>query len=109
MHGEVNLAVSVIASISFGIIVDDTTHFFAKYAFDRKNGVRPVEAMRSALEDVGMAVLLTSVVLVSGFIVLAISGFQISVHMGLLTAITIVIAVNAMAWSVRRMGERFAG
>lgn len=95
LHGEVNLAVSVIASITFGIIVDDTTHFFAKYAFDRKNGARPEVAMRNAIEDVGMAVLLTSVVLVVGFIVLATSGFQISVHMGLLTAITIVIAVFA--------------
>jgi len=95
LHGEVNLAVSVIASISFGIIVDDTTHFFAKYAWDRKAGVRPLDAMRNALEDVGLAVMLTSVVLVAGFIVLATSGFAISVHMGLLTAITIVIAVFA--------------
>ena len=95
VHGEVNLAVSVIASISFGIIVDDTTHFFAKYAYDRKNGMAPQAAMKSAIEDVGLAVLVTSVVLVAGFLVLATSGFQISVHMGLLTAITIVISVFA--------------
>jgi hypothetical protein len=95
LHGEVNLAVSVIASISFGIIVDDTTHFFAKYVYDRQHGARPAEAMRNALEDVGLAVILTSVVLVAGFFVLATSGFAISVHMGLLTGMTIVIAVFA--------------
>lgn len=95
IQGEVNLAVSVVASISFGIIVDDTTHFFAKYVFARRKGMNPQDAMRNTLEDVGLAVILTSVVLAAGFIVLATSGFAISVHMGLLTAITVGVAVFA--------------
>jgi len=106
--GEVNLAVSVIASISFGIIVDDTTHFFAKYAHARRGGLLPEEAVRTTLNEVGFAVLLTSVVLMAGFIVLSVSGFAISVHMGQLTAITVAFGLLAEFMLVPALLLRFA-
>ena len=93
--GEVNLAVSVVASISFGIIVDDTTHLLAKFAQARARGLDRRAATEETLSEVGLAVILTSFVLVSGFIVLSISGFAVSHQMGLLTAITVGIAVFA--------------
>ncbi len=93
--GEVNLAVSVVASISFGIIVDDTTHLLAKFAQARAAGLDRRAAAEETLSEVGFAVILTSFVLVSGFVVLSISGFAVSHQMGLLTAITVGIAVFA--------------
>lgn len=94
-YGEVNLAVSVVASISFGIIVDDTTHLLAKFAQARARGLDRQAATVETLSEVGFAVILTSFVLVSGFVVLSISGFAVSHQMGLLTAITVGIAVFA--------------
>jgi predicted RND superfamily exporter protein len=93
--GEVNLAVSVVASISFGIIVDDTTHLLAKFAQARARGLDRRAATEETLSEVGFAVILTSFVLISGFIILSISGFAVSHQMGLLTAITVGIAVFA--------------
>ncbi len=112
MEGEVNLAVSVVASISFGIIVDDTTHLLAKFAQARARGLDRRAATEETLSEVGFAVILTSFVLVAGFIVLSVSGFAVSHQMGLLTAITIGIAVFAefcmmpalLMWSKRSPG-----
>lgn len=112
LEGEVNLAVSVVASISFGIIVDDTTHLLAKFAQARAHGLDRRAAAEETLSEVGFAVILTSFVLVAGFVVLSVSGFAVSHQMGLLTAITIGIAIFAefcmmpalLMWSKRSPG-----
>ena len=49
--------------------------------------------MRYAFENVGSALLVTTVVLAAGFLVLSMSAFELNSAMGLLTAITIVIAL----------------
>lgn len=92
--GRVGLASSVVAAISLGIIVDDTVHFLSKYQRARREqGLAPAAAIRYAFSTVGMALLVTSVVLVAGFLVLAQSSFGINATLGLLTAITITIAL----------------
>jgi predicted RND superfamily exporter protein len=88
--GEINLAVSVVGSFTFGIIVDDTVHFVTKYhRHRRENGSSPEEAVRYCFVAAGMPALLASVVLTSGFVVLCFSGFAINRDMGSLSAITI--------------------
>lgn len=93
--GEVNLAVSVVVAISFGIIVDDTTHLFARFAYLRRAGVAPKAALQETMQEVGFAIFLTTGVLVTGFLVQATSSFAVSAQMGLLTAMTITIALIA--------------
>ena len=93
---EIGLAVSVVIALSLGIIVDDTVHFLSKYLLARReHGKSPEEAVRYSFHTVGMALWVTSIVLVSGFLVLASSGFTINSHMGYLTAITIGFALLA--------------
>jgi predicted RND superfamily exporter protein len=94
--GEVGLAVSVIAAITLGIVVDDTIHFLSKYLHARrKEGKNAQDAIRYAFATVGTAIWISSVALIIGFLVLAFSSFKVNADLGLLTAITIFIAFLA--------------
>ena len=96
LYGQVNLAVSVVGAMTLGIIVDDTIHFLTHYLRARRElGLDAPHAVRHTLETVGSALVLTSVALTVGFGVLATSGFAVSAQMGLLSAITIVLALAA--------------
>ena len=92
--GEVGLAVSVVVAMTLGIVVDDTIHFLSKYLRARRErGMNAEDAIRYAFNTVGVALTVTTVVLVAGFMVIAQSNFQVNSQMGLLTAITIAIAL----------------
>ncbi len=96
LFGEVNLAISVVVAMTLGIVVDDTVHFLSKYLRGRReHGMDPAESVRFAFRRVGTALWVTSVALVVGFGVLASSGFAINGDMGLLSAITIALALAA--------------
>ena len=94
--GQVGLVVSVVFAMALGIIVDDTVHFLAKYLHARRGrGLSPADAVRYAFDTVGTALWVTSVILVGGFSLLALSPFQLNQHTGLLMAITISYALVA--------------
>jgi predicted RND superfamily exporter protein len=94
VRGEVNMAVALIFVVSLGIVVDDTVHFLSKYLrARRKKGFAPDEAIRYAFDTVGNALVITSLVLTAGFLVLTASLFQVNAIMGLLVAITILVAL----------------
>jgi predicted RND superfamily exporter protein len=94
--GKVGLGTSVVASISLGIVVDDTVHFLTKYLRARREkGLSAPEAVRYAYHTVGTALVITSVILVAGFSVLAFSGFALNAQMGVLTAIALAFALAA--------------
>ena len=94
--GEVGLALSVVSGMTLGIVVDDTVHFLSKYLRARREmGLSSSEAVVYAFKTVGKALWVTSVVLTAGFLVLALSSFQLNAGMGLLTAIVIVFALLA--------------
>ena len=92
--GEVNLAAAGVYSITLGIIVDDTIHFFAKYLHARRiEGKSPEDAIRYAYATVGSALFVTTAVLVCGFAVLTISDFTLNVTVGTMSATIIGIAL----------------
>lgn len=94
--GEVGLGLSVVTTMTLGIVVDDTVHFLSKYLrAKREYGYTAANAVRYAFTHVGRALLTTSIVLVAGFMVLAQSHFALNSGMGLLTAIIITFALLA--------------
>ncbi|KPJ89223.1 MAG: hypothetical protein AMJ53_15950 [Gammaproteobacteria bacterium SG8_11] len=94
--GEVGLALSVVAGMTLGIVVDDTVHFLSKYLRARRENHLPApDAVRYAFTTVGMALLTTTIVLVVGFLILAQSSFQLNAGMGMLTSIVISFALLA--------------
>jgi len=82
-----------VASMSLGIIVDDTVHFLAKYQHACKEGRSTEQAIRYAFHSVGRALMITTVVLVIGFAVLLLSNFRLNSDMGLLTLVIIATAL----------------
>lgn len=93
--GEVGLGLSVVMGMTLGIVVDDTVHFLSKYLRARREENMSAEnAVRYAFKTVGRALLTTSIVLVGGFLVLALSNFELNAGMGLLTAIVISLALT---------------
>jgi predicted RND superfamily exporter protein len=94
--GEIGLSLSIVTSMSLGIVVDDTVHFLSKYLRARREkGLNSEDAVRYAFRTVGRALLITSIVLIAGFLVLSTSSFELNSGMGLLTAIIIGFALLA--------------
>lgn len=94
--GEIGLSLSVVTTMTLGIVIDDTVHFLSKYLRARREKhLGSSDAVRYAFVTVGRALIITTVVLVAGFLVLAMSTFELNSGMGLLTAIVISIALVA--------------
>ncbi len=94
IDGQVGLGISVVSGMTLGIVVDDTVHFISKYRHARIDKAMDKEdAVRYAFSTVGIAISITSVVLVAGFMMLSLSHFSMNSEMGLLTAITIAVAL----------------
>jgi predicted RND superfamily exporter protein len=94
IRGEVGLGLSIIVSMTIGIVVDDTVHFLSKYLRARReHNMNPSGAVRYSFNNVGTAMWITTAALVAGFLVLTFSGYRMNFDMGLMSAITITLAL----------------
>jgi predicted RND superfamily exporter protein len=94
MVGMVGLGLSVIISLTIGIVVDDTVHFMSKYLRARRElNKSPQDAVRYSFSTVGMAMWVTTITLVAGFLVLTFSAYIMNAHMGIMCALTIALAL----------------
>jgi uncharacterized protein len=92
--GQVGIGLSIVTGMTLGIVVDDTVHFLSKYLRARREkGLSAEDAVRYAFNNVGLALVVTSVVLVAGFMILAQSHFYLNSSMGLLTSVVITLAL----------------
>lgn len=92
--GTVNLGLSIVIGMTLGIVVDDSIHFLTKYLRARREQqLDPAGAVRYAFSTVGRALTVTSVILVIGFLILSTSAFGMNADMGMMTAITISLAL----------------
>lgn len=94
IDGKIGMSVSIVAGMTLGIVVDDTVHFLTKYLRARREkGFSAEQATLYAFTHVGQALVVTTVVLVAGFSILTLSTFKLNADMGLVTAITIAVAL----------------
>jgi len=92
--GQVGIGLSIVTGMTLGIVVDDTVHFLSKYLRARREkGLSAEDAVRYAFNNVGLALVVTSIVLVAGFMILAQSHFYLNSSMGLLTSVVITLAL----------------
>jgi predicted RND superfamily exporter protein len=95
MIGQVGLGLSVVVAMTLGVVVDDTVHFISKYLRARREHyLPPHDAVKYAFHTVGTAMWVTTASLVSGFLVLTLSGYRMSSDMGLMSALTITLALG---------------
>ena len=81
-------------SIAFGISVDDTIHFLAKYRQElkyRNNNIK--DSVVAAIKETGISMFYTSIVLFFGFFIFIASQFGGTLALGLLVSITLMIAL----------------
>tara|TARA_R110002073_G_scaffold8371_1_gene46305 strand:+ start:175932 stop:178313 length:2382 start_codon:yes stop_codon:yes gene_type:complete len=92
--GEIGLGLSVVIGMTLGIVVDDTIHFMSKYLrAKREQSLSTADAISYAFNTVGVALVITTVILCVNFGVLAMSTFRLNSDMGLMTALTIFAAL----------------
>ena len=84
----------LVFSIAFGISVDDTIHFLAKYRQELKaNNWRIKPSVYNALRETGVSMFYTSIVLFFGFLVFTLSSFGGTIALGGLVSITLLLAM----------------
>lgn len=86
----------LVFSIAFGISVDDTIHFLAKFRQELKSHEHDLRrCILVALRETGISMIYTSIVLFFGFLTLAFSQFGGTKALGILVSLTLLIAMLA--------------
>jgi predicted RND superfamily exporter protein len=84
----------LVFSIAFGISVDDTIHFLAKYRQElRLRNFNIKDSVVAAIKETGVSMFYTSIVLFFGFFIFIASQFGGTIALGLLVSITLFIAL----------------
>jgi len=84
-----------IASIGIGIAVDNTIHYIHRYKNEFQKDRNYLQTMHRCHQSIGHAMYYTSVTIIIGFSILAMSNFIPSVYFGLLTGLVMFIAILA--------------
>jgi hypothetical protein len=92
---EMKVTISIIFSIAFGIAIDDTLHLLSRFKLELNKGRSLPLAMRTTFLSTGKAMILTAMVIASGFATLMLSDFKSTFYVGLLISMTLVTALLA--------------
>jgi predicted RND superfamily exporter protein len=92
---ELKTSTAIIFTIAFGIAVDDTIHLLGKFKFELMKGSSKMVALKRAYLTTGKAMILTTLILCSGFLLLVFSTFMGTFNMGVLLSITLFVALIA--------------
>jgi predicted RND superfamily exporter protein len=82
-----------IAAISIGIAVDDTIHYIHRFKKEFKLNHNYIQTLYKCHGSIGHAMYYTSVTIIIGFSILAMSNFIPSIYFGLLTGLAMFIAL----------------
>jgi predicted RND superfamily exporter protein len=86
---------AMVASIAIGLADDDSIHFVSRVRLRMREGHDVVRALHDSLVEVGRALVYSCLALCSGFAVMLTAGFVGAIYFGLLTMLTILIALLA--------------
>jgi len=92
---KLDLFTMMVASIAIGLAVDDTIHFMHNFRRYYEQSGDPRQAVHETLHSTGRAMLVTTIVLSTGFFIFVFASMNNLVAFGLLTAFTIVMALAA--------------
>jgi len=92
---DLKVATALIFPIAFGIAVDDTIHLLSRLRIELEYGASWEEAIRNSILKTGKAILITTLILSSGFGVFMFSEFQSTYYIGLLVGMALIFAVLA--------------
>lgn len=92
---ELKAATSLVFSIAFGIATDDTIHFISRLKIELGYGKSLMYAFKRTYFETGKPIILTTFILLGGFMSLMTSNFQSTYYFGFLICVTVLVAVLA--------------
>ncbi len=90
---DLKVSTSIIFTIAFGIAVDDTIHFVSRMRLELAKGRSRQYALKRSFIGTGKAIIITSLILIGGFLTLIISTFKGTFYTGALLSLTLLFAV----------------
>ena len=90
---QLKVSTAIIFTISFGIAVDDTIHFMSKLKLELNKGQSLLYAIKRTYISTGKAIILTTLILCSGFLLLIFSDFLGTFYVGVLISLTLFFAL----------------
>ncbi len=88
-----DLGTMIVGAMTIGIAVDDSIHVMSRYRLMRRRGDSTHNAIKYALRSSGRAVVLTSVILITGFSVMLAGNFMPFIYLGLFSAVIMSLAL----------------
>ncbi len=85
----------MIGSIALGLVVDDTVHFMVQLKCRMRGGDTMSTAIDGTLRRAGRPIILTSLILIAGFLVATLGSFNPNVNFGFISAVVILLALLA--------------
>lgn len=84
----------IVFSVAFGISVDFTIHFVAKYRLElKRHNFRIRESVQSTLHETGTSMIYTAIILFFGFSIFDFSTFGGTMWLGILTTLALVVSL----------------
>ena len=90
---ELKISTAIIFTIAFGIAVDDTIHLLGKFKFELMKGRTKMYALKRSYLTTGKAMILTTLILCSGFALLVFSSFLGTFYLGLMLCLALFVAL----------------
>lgn len=89
----IDIGCAIVASVTLGIAVDDTIHFLSHFNLLKRNGMSNYNAMLKVLSSTGLALIVTTVILVSCFGLFMFANLTPNINFGILCALVLSIAL----------------
>jgi hypothetical protein len=90
-----DIGTSIVSAICLGISIDDTIHFITHFHENKKLGMTTHQAVTKTLNDVGQALIVTTIILSACFLCYLAADFRPSQNFGLLSSLTMAFALLA--------------
>ena len=106
---KINLGAVMISAVSMGLSVDSSIHYLAAFRRACRGGKSVAEALDEVQQQVGRAMVFSTIALVIGFLVLCISEFMPTVYFGALVGLAmlggmagnLIVLPLLLSWFVR--------
>jgi predicted RND superfamily exporter protein len=95
MRIPLDIMTITIAAITIGIAVDDTIHYMHRFLTEIRKDNDYIETMKRCHASIGRAMYYTSITVITGFSILALSNFIPTIYFGLLTGLAMTVALIA--------------
>jgi predicted RND superfamily exporter protein/CRP-like cAMP-binding protein len=90
---SLNVSTSMIAAIAIGIAIDDTVHLLSSFNNELRRTGSQQQAVIYAIRTAGQAAVFIAIALAAGFFIVCLSNFQPVRHFGLLSGVTMGVAL----------------